>query len=150
MIQGLQYCSGPYTVEHAEPASAFSRGDVLVLTSVSSVSRIADAFPAGDIYGIAMCDSLQSINKRVPVLIPETGTEFLASFNSASGSAISVGAELDINFGAPNGRYFVTTSTDSVRVVVTRGVVGLTAMDQSVHSQVRVRLIHNAGNLELS
>jgi hypothetical protein len=151
LIQGLNYARGPLVIEHAEPASNFSKGDLLMLTSVSSVSRIAELMPSGaDIYGVALCDSTQSISKKVPVCIPQADTIFVASFNSASGSAISVGAELDINYAVANGRQFVTTSTDSVRAVVTRGVVGLTAMDQSVHSQVEIKLIRHGGNIELS
>lgn len=152
MIQGLQYCSGGYDVEYAEPASAFSAGDILMLTSVSSVSRIAELFPSGaDIYGIAQCSSLESINKRVPVLIPRADTIFTASLHSASGSAVSAGFECDIAFAVANGRSYVDPgSANSVRAVIHRGVAGLMAMDQSVHSQVQIKLIRHAGNIELS
>lgn len=151
MIQGFQYFSGPQgDVMAIAPVSAFSKGDLLSVTA-SGVSRINELMPSGeDILGVAECDSTQSISGKCLVRIPDADTLFLASTHSATGSGLTTGQELDIAFAVPNGRYYVTTSTTSVRVAVVRGTIGPMAMDQSVHSQVVVKLIRNAGNLELS
>lgn len=152
MIQGLQYSSGPEgDTAWVKPASAFSKGDILMLTSASSLSRIPELAPAGaDIYGVALCDSTQSIDNKVLVQIPDADTVFLASTHSATGSGMTTGQEFDFSFAAPNGRYYVTTSTDSVRAVIVRGTIGAMALDQSVHSQVLIKLLRHAGNIELS
>jgi hypothetical protein len=152
MIQGFNYSSGDgYDTLSIRPASAFSKGDLLCLTSASSLSRINELMASGsDILGIAESDSNQSIDSKVPVLIPSADMVFLASAHSATGTGMTTGQEFDIAFGAPNGRYFVTTSVDSVRVVIVRGTIGANALDQSVHSQVLVKLIRHGGNLELS
>lgn len=152
MIQGLNYCSGDgFDTFHSIPSSAFSKGDLLCLTSASSFSRISELMPAGgDIAFVALCDSNQSIANKVPALKVSADMEFLASAHSATGSGMTTGQEFDFAFSAANGRYYVTTSTDSVRAVIVRGTIGAMALDQSVHSQVVVKLIRHAGNLELS
>lgn len=151
MIQGFNYAGGKeYDTFMAKPASAFSKGDILMLDSTSSVSRIAELYPSGtDIFGIALCDSNQSISNLVPVLLPTPDMEFLASTNSATGSGLTPGVECDISYAVANGRSYVDTSANSVRAVIVRGTVGAMALDQSVHSQVLVKLITNAGNVEL-
>ena len=144
------YASGTYQTIEGKPVSAFTRGDLLTLTSVSSLSRINELMVSGnDIIGVALANSSQSVNNLVPVLVPNPDCTFWASFHSASNSAVSVGAELDVSYGIPNGGQYVTTSADSVRVAVVRGVVGVHAVDQSIESRVLVRLISHAGNLEL-
>lgn len=152
MIQGFNYSSGDgFDTAMHKPASAFSKGDLLLIDSTSSVSRVPETFAAGvDIYGIAMCDSTQSIDNKVPVLIPSADMVFLASTNSATGSGLTPGQECDVSYGVPNGRHYVDTSANSVRAVVVRGTIGANALSQSVHSQVLVKLIRHAGNLELS
>jgi hypothetical protein len=152
MIQGFNYSSGDgFDTLSIIPSSAFSKGDLLCLTSASSLSRISEVFPSGgDIVGIAMADSTQSISNKVPVMIPSADMVFLASCNSATGTGMTSGQEFDVSFAAANGRYYVDTSANSVRAVVVRGTIGANALDQSVHSQVLVKLIRHAGNLELS
>jgi hypothetical protein len=152
MIQGLQYWSGsPGEKFLVKPASAFSRGDLLFLDSASSASGINVLMPSGaDIFAVADCDSTQSINNLCLCTIPGPDTQWLASTHSATGSGMTVGQEFDFSYGVPNGRYFVTTSTDSVRAVIVRGTIGAMALDQSVHSQVVIRLIGHGGALEIS
>lgn len=152
MIQGFNYSSGDgYDTASVKPVSAFSKGDLLTLTSASSLSRISELMVSGnDIYGIALADSNQSIDNRVPVLIPSADMVFLASTNSATGTGMTTGQEFDVIFAAANGRYYVEPSANSVRAVIVRGTIGAMALDQSVHSQVLVKLIRHAGNLELS
>lgn len=144
------YASGTYQTIESKPVSAFTRGDLLTFNSTSSLSRINELMVSGsDIIGVALANSSQSVNNLVPVLVPNPDCTFWASFHSASGSAISVGAELDVSYALANGGQYVTTSVDSVRVAVVRGVVGVHAVDQSLESRVLVRLIAHAGNLEL-
>lgn len=149
MIQGFNYSGGPFDVQWHIPSSAFSKGDVLMLDSTSSVSR-QNILMTSDIYGFAMCDSNQSVQNQVPVLIPGPDTELLGSLDTALTSHVTTGVEGDLAFGAPNGRHYFTTSANSVRFVVKRGTSGNNALSQSIHSQVIVRLVYNAGNLDLS
>lgn len=147
----FEYASGDYFTEELKPASRFTRGDLLTLDSTSSLSRYNELGVSGnDIFGVALADSGDSINNKVPVLIPGANCLFIASAHSATGSGMTAGQEFDLSYGVPNGGQYVTTSTDTVRVAIVRGTIGLNAMDQSVTSQVLCKLIHNAGNLELS
>lgn len=151
-IQGFTYWGGPEGDRlRAKPASAFSKGDLLMLDSLSSVSRVNITLASGvDIVGVAESDSNQSIEGLVTYRVPDADTLWLASFDTAT-SATTPGVELDIAFGAPNGRQYVTNaSANSVRAVVVRGTAGSMAMDQSINSQVVVKLIRHAGNFELS
>lgn len=152
MIQGLVYAYGsPGDTLSIIPSSAFSRGDLLTLTSASSVSRINELMASGDdIYAVAECDSTQSIENKVLVRIPGPDTVWIASAHSATGSGMTTGQEFDFSFAVANGRYFVTTSATSARAVVVKGTIGAGALDQSVHSQVAIRLIGHAGNLDIS
>jgi hypothetical protein len=145
------YASGTYQTVEGKPASAFTRGDLLTLTSGSSLSRINELMVSGnDIIGVALANSSQSVNNLVPVLVPNPDTTFWASFHTATTSLVTMGLELDVSYGLPNGGQYVTTSATSARVVIVRGNGGDQAVDQSIESRVLVRLISNAGNLEIS
>lgn len=150
MPNGLWYASGGYSTEQGKPASAFSKGDLLMLDSSSSWSRVPSVATgtSDDIAGIALCDSTQSIDDKVPVLIPEDDTLFWASLATDLSSA-TVGASAEFFFDATdNNRYYVdTTSANTSRAVIVRGTVDI---DQSVQSKALVRLIYNAGNLTFS
>lgn len=149
---GLTYAYGsPGDVLELIPASAFTRGDLICLTSASSASRISELAPSGsDIFGVAEADSSKSINNKVPIRVPGPDTVWLCSAHSATGSGMTTGQEFDFSYGVGNGGQFVTTSTDSVRAVVVRGTIGAYAVDQSVVSQVYIRLIGHAGNIDIS
>lgn len=147
----FRHASGSYKQEEWRPASAFTNGDLLMLDSTSSVSRIPELMASGvDIIGVATCNSGQSINGRVPVLIPNAETLFWASCHSATGSGMTPGQEFDVSYALANGGQYVTTSADSVRVVIVRGTIGANAVDQSITSQVLVKLIYHAGNTEIA
>lgn len=150
MPNGFWYASGGYSVEQGKPASAFSKGDLLMLNSSSSWSRVPSVASGidNDIAGVALCDSTQSIEDRVPVLIPEDDTLFWASLSTALSSA-TVGSSADLFFDATdNNRYYVDPgSSNTARAVIVRGTV---EVDQSVQSVALVRLIYNAGNLTFS
>lgn len=151
MPNGFWYAAGPSDTAAAVPASAFSKGDLITLTSTSSYSRINELMVSGnDIFGVAEGDSTQSLANLVTVRIPEANTQFWASLDTALTSDVTPGVEMDVAFSAANNRYYVTTaSANSVRAVCVRGTVGFGAVDQSVQSKVLVRLIKHAGNFEL-
>lgn len=143
--------SGGVLREEFKPASTFTRGDLLTLDSASSLSRINELMVTGnDILGVAASNSAQSINNKVVVEIPRADTLWWASCHSATGSAMTPGQEFDVSYAIANGGQYVTTSTDSVRVVIVRGTAGHNAVDQSVESKVLCKLIYHAGNLEIS
>lgn len=148
MIQGFVYSGGPFDILWGRPASAFSKGDIVQLDSTSSVSRI-NILMTSDIYGVADAGSDQSINNLVPILIPTSATEFLASVDTTA-STLTPGVECDVLFGAGNGRHYITSSANSVRAVIKRGNAGDNALSQSNHSQAIVRLIMVGGEVELS
>ena len=153
MIQGFTYWGGPEgDTLRSKPASAFSKGDVLMLDSNSSFSRVNILLAAGvDIIGVAQSDSNQSIEGFVTARIPDADTLWLASTDTTMSSHLTPGVECDLGFGTGNGRQYVTNaSANSVRAVVVRGGAGAMALDQSVHSQAVVKLIRHAGNLEIS
>jgi hypothetical protein len=151
MAQGLTYASGTLTILRGKPASAFSKGDILMLDSTSSLSRIAETFASGvDIAGVADADSNQSISNEVPYIVPESDTIFRASL-ATNASAVTPGVECDLLHSLANGRAYVQpSSANSVRFVITRGTAGPLALPTSVESVCEGKLIYHAGNLELA
>lgn len=145
-----------YTLESAIPASAFSKGDLLVFDSNSSLSRIAWTEAAGmatgaDIAGVAASDSIDSIDDQVPYYLPGPQTIWWASLDSASGDALRPGTETDVNFDVAEGRYYVDpASSNTVRAVIVRGADGVGSVDQSVQSKVLCKLIYHAGDIDIS
>lgn len=65
----LYYASGPKEETTGIPASAFRKGDLLVFTSASSLSRAAVIPAANTIVGVALAHSTQSINNQVPYIV---------------------------------------------------------------------------------
>lgn len=152
MPDGFRYARGPKRTSEAIPSSAFSKGDLLMYDSNSSLSRADERFIANaDIAGVALADSIDSINDRVPFIIPRSGTLFWASLVSNLGSEATVGTDSDIEFDTANGRYYVNPgSTTTVRAVIRQGTTGVGAVDQSVQSTALVELIGHDGSLEHS
>jgi len=140
-FNGFIYARGPYETDERVAVSAFSKGDILMLDSNSSLSR-ANPYGAQDNFAIALADSTQAINGKSVVLIPKPDTEFWAPVNSA----MTAGRESGISFNPANGRYFLDGSTTTVRAVVVKGT---DEVDQSVRSQVLCKLIYHDGNLVL-
>lgn len=134
------YAKGPHEMKEAVPASAFSRGDVLVFNSNSSLSRIDDLF-AGKIAGIAAADSTQSVRNKVPYVVPHADTEYMV--HCASGSQFTAGQTKDILYSAGTGHY-VGTSANTARAIV---VTGSADFVDSARSRVVVKLLHVAGNV---
>lgn len=156
MPNGFWYAGGDsHVMESAIPSSAFSKGDLLVFDSNSSLSRIPWAASPGlsstDIAGVALSDSVDSISDQVPYLVPGPDTLFWASLDTATGNALRPGTEADIQFSTANARYYVDPdSSTTARAVIVRGSAGVGAVDQSVQSKVLCRLIYHAGNLDIS
>lgn len=139
MPTGFWYAAGEYTVEQSIPVSAYSVGDILMLTSASSLSRIPETWPSGTKFaGIAEGSSLQSISNKCTYLIPTDDTIFWASCDTALSSHLTVGMQVDVIFGLGNNRYYVTNSANSARVAIVRGTQ---EVDQSVQSRVQVRFL---------
>jgi hypothetical protein len=143
---GFVYARGPYETDERPTASAFSKGDILMLDSNSSLSRV-NPYGTQDNYAIALADSTQSIRDKCVVMIPKPDTEFWASISTALGSHLTPGVESGISFAVANGRYFLDGSTTTARAVVVKGT---DEIDQSIRSHVLARLIYHAGNLEIS
>jgi len=120
---GLSYAYGAYEVRNAVPASAFSRGDPLMLTSASSLSGSNILFAAGqEIAGVALSASTESYRDRVPYLVWQSGTVFWSRVTA--GSTVTPGEEFD--FELTSAIYMVTTSQLSSRVVIVRDTQELT------------------------
>ncbi len=151
MPNGFWYAGGDtHVFESAIPSSAFSKGDILTYASASSLSRIDETFSssADTLAGVALADSVDSINDQVPYIVPGPDTLFWASLQSVDATALVPGLACDIRFDLAENRYFVDPSslnTENVQIV--RGNTGVGGVDQSVQSKVLVRLVATAGNL---
>ncbi len=155
MPNGFWYAGGDtHVFESAQPASAFSKGDLLMFDSNSSLSRlpsVATGTFGNDIAGVATSDSNDSIDNVVNFVVPGPDTLFWASLDSASGDALLPGTECDVFFAVANGRYYVEPdSSASATAVIVRGSAGVGAVSQSVQSKVLCRLIYHSGLIDLS
>lgn len=141
---GLRYAFGPADMDESVAASAFSKGDVLVYDSTSSLSRAPiAALGSIDIAGIAAADSLQSFRRQVPYFKADPDTVFWSVITP--GSNVTKGIELDFDVDAA-GRPVVNTSSATPRVVVHREISRMN--QESGVSRVLVRLIRHGGAVE--
>lgn len=155
MPNGFWYAGGDtHVVESAIPASAFSKGDLLMFDSNSSLSRVpsvATGTFGNDIAGVALSDSIDSIANQVPYLVPGPDTLFWASLDTASSNALRPGTECDVFFAVANNRYYVDPdSSASALAVIVRGSAGAGSVSQSVQSKVLCKLIYHSGLIDLS
>lgn len=142
----IWYAYGPYEMSEAKPASAFSKGDILMYTSASSLSGLPQvAQTTGDVAGIAACDSTQSVNGKVTFVKVTPETVFWS--NATPGSAYTRGAKVNFNFGAATKRWGANGSSGTVLAVCERAIADIEG--QSVESRVLVRFGANnsAGTL---
>ena len=156
MPNGFWYAGGDsHIMRSAIASSAFSKGDLLLFDSNSSLSRMpwssTPGMASADIVGVALADSDSSIDDLVSYIVPGPDTLFWASTQSNLATTLSPGLECDINFDVAEARYYVDpASTNTVRVVLMDGDFGVGAVSQSVQSKVLCKLIYHAGNLDLS
>lgn len=146
MPNGFWYASGPYRTDERKPGSAFSKGDILTLDSNSSLSRLNPYAHAADtVWGVATCDSTQSIANLCTAIIPEPTTHFW--LRTVSGVTLIPGEDSGVSFVVASGRYYADESTDTKAVTVVRGTADI---DQSVQSKVVVVFKYAAAELVLS
>ena len=119
------------------PASTFSQGDLLMYTSDSSLSRIPETFEdADDIAGVALADSTQSINNKVPFVVAEEDTLFWSDCTTVS--QLTPGMILDFDYLGQT--FLVSTSATTPRAVVEHAGGTQSILGQSTRSRVLIRL----------
>jgi uncharacterized protein YaiE (UPF0345 family) len=135
---------GPVYIREGKPASAFSRGDLLCLTSASSLSKVPALFGI-DIVGVALADSTKSVQGKVTYAIPNADTIFWST--TTPGSAYTRGANVNFNVDAA-AHQIANASSGTVLAVCVKGNADVP--NQSVESRIQIQFIHNAGNLVYS
>jgi hypothetical protein len=142
MGYGMRYARGERMESTGIPASAFSKGDPLMLTSASSLSRL-DNLLVGQVAGVAMADSLDSLDNQVPYIVALANTVFVSA--ATVGSQFTPGEELDLVY--TGGRFFVATSNNTGTVVI-REDGGSTDFINSNTSEVLVSFMPSNDILE--
>jgi len=145
-MPGFLPAQGHDSIEYGVPASGFSRGDVLVLTSASSLSGY-DILGIGPVFGVALADSNNSINLSVPVSIPGADAIYLSA--CTPNSTFTVGEAFDIVRDG-NGRSIVDSSQLTLRVVVVRPQAGPPyggVPNQSVESRIMVKFLRQGDSI---
>lgn len=145
--QGLRYADGPYRESAAIASSAFSKGDVLMLGSNSSLSRLNTLVTSGvTIMGVALADSTESrSDQKVPYILALDDTAFYS--DCTPGTQFSPGDQRDLEFDTTN-RFRVATSTNTVRVKIAQDGGTQDVRGQSGKSTVKVYFIDGSDNIE--
>ena len=137
----LWYAHGSYRESTSIPSSAFSKGDLLMYTSASSLSRIptstasVGALPKGTVIGIAKASSLESINNQVPYILAQANTVFWSDITTAS--QMTAGEGLDVEYTGATFR--VTTSAISPMLRIDPNGATQDVIGQSSTSRAKVR-----------
>lgn len=117
----LKYAHGPRRECTGIPASVFTKGDILMFDSASSLSALPHstnslgALANGHVIGVALADSGDSLNHQVPYIIADRDTVFWS--DATTGSQFTAGESLDIE--TTSGAWRITTSviTPMLRIV---------------------------------
>jgi hypothetical protein len=114
-----------------------------MLNSSSSLSRCPDIISATPaIAGIAMADSLESLNDQVPYRIPLPNAVFWVSTTTTSG--FTGGQTLDLGFSAASRYYALDSANTAVARVDPDGASGLVVDSNSGIPRVRIILDQDA------
>jgi hypothetical protein len=116
------------------PASAFSEGDLLLTTGVSTVSGQATLM-ATDTAAVACADSVDSVNGLVPCIVPGASDVFISSLTPA-GSLVTFGDEVDVEVDGAGRHYCGISANTAVLVMIDY------ATDQSTVSQAHVKILY--------
>lgn len=117
----LWYAYGPAQIKEGIPSSAFSKGDILMYTSASSLSRIpistasVGALPNSTVCGVAMSDSNFSYNNKVPYVVADRDTVFWS--DATTTSQFTAGESLDVEFTGNTFRVTTSVISKMVRIV---------------------------------
>lgn len=125
----LRYANGPYEEDTRAAGSAFSKGDVLMLTGASLLSRSPALLAAGEVVGIALADSTESLNQLVPYLKLTQNTLLRAS-TLTNISMLSLGERRGLDYSSAFG-FRVNASAATSEVVVARGYDTIRPSDAS-------------------
>ena len=129
----LWYSKGPYLVRECIPASAFSKGDILMYNSASSISRIptstasVGALANGSVIGVAQCSSLESYNNKCSYFVADRDTIFLS--DATTGSQYTAGESLDVEYTGATFRLTTSTITPMLRVMPEGDSVDMNAVN---------------------
>lgn len=135
----LWYAHGPVRESQGIPASAFSKGDLLMYNSASSLSRIptssqsVGALAKGTVVGVAKSSSLESIDNKVCYIVATEQTVFWS--DATIGSQYTAGEGLDVEYTGATFR--VTTSAISPMLRIDPNGASMDVID-SVNSRVKV------------
>ena len=120
----LRYAHGPRRETTCIPGSVFTKGDILMYTSASSISALPHstnslgALAAALVVGVALADSHESLNNQVPYIIADRDTVFWS--DCTIGSQFTAGESIDVE--TTSGAWRATTSAISPMLrVVPRG-----------------------------
>jgi hypothetical protein len=137
---GVHYAYGPADIEEGIPASAFSRGDLLVFDSNSSLSGAPlSNLSAIDLAGIAQADSDASFRNRVPYIKARNDTVVWSELTGGLTSAITAGRELSFE-ADEDGRPVATSNDNDPAAVVERPFDEIENLNSGV-SRIMLRLL---------
>lgn len=138
----ITFAHGPCREATGIPGSAFSKGDLLMLTSASSLSRCPDLIAAAaGIIGVAMADSLESLDNQVPYVVAQRDSVFWASTTTSSG--FTPGQPVDLIFSAAS-RFYASDSANTAVARVDMGGGSSQVLDNTAEPY-RVRIVFDPG-----